>query len=188
MIINIAGTSGSGKSSAMRKILQQIEPLRPYFFDHDQDKVAGYVGVFSNKRVVVIGSYGNPTGGCDTLPNLEMVFKDVEEFARRGVCVLFEGLLVSRSKGRLLQLFRRLSHIPMFIYHLTTPLDLCIESIDYRRQERGKPPLEDHFRTKETFRRITKITHDLGNLGIPVFYVDRNNIVDNVLEKLNGSI
>ncbi len=186
MIINIAGTSGAGKSTAMRAIKSQFSWIAPYYLEYNQDKIMGYCGYLNNKKTVIIGSYASPTGGCDNIPNLQMVFQDVEEFARQGIDVLFEGLLVSRSKGRLLRLYHQFNPRNLFVYYLVTPLEDCIEGINQRRRERGELEPVNRQRTEETFNRVKKIVGDLKALGVPVYFVTRDEVVERILEQLQN--
>lgn len=62
MILNIRGTSGSGKTYLVRQIMEALGPPKPIL--DVEDRVEGYE-LRGNIRVV--GSYERECGGCDTL-------------------------------------------------------------------------------------------------------------------------
>ena len=130
MVVNVRGTSGSGKTYAVRYVMDQLHarPVRgnkskkPLYYELDG-------GVY------VIGSYENVCGGCDTISDMDTVMARVEGCASKG-SVIFEGLLVTGSYGRWLEVSKRVGGDFVWAF-LDTPLDVCIERIMARRQARG---------------------------------------------------
>lgn len=189
MIINIAGTSGSGKSTAIRAIMAQLYGVNAFYENQYAKRPLGYWAHTSKdswKKVVIVGPYQSSTGGCDSLPNLKLVFDTVLQFATVGAHVLFEGLLVSRSKGRMVRLWHQFNSRDLYVYHLCTSFEDCIEGINARRRERGEMEPVDLRRTAETYYRVLKIVTDLENLGVPVKHVSREEVVPMILEQLRN--
>src|SRR5678815_803 len=91
MIVNIRGTSGSGKSHIVHGILKQGHPI-PQFKD-GRKRPMGYV--LEPERLFVVGSYETPCGGCDTIMSQDEIYDLIRDWARQGYNVLYEGLFAS---------------------------------------------------------------------------------------------
>ena len=136
MIINIRGTSGSGKTHLVRQFMESRSP-QP-ILDERGKKIEAYElagGWF------VIGSYENVCGGCDNFSSVPPSFVGntmdyvdflVRRYAERGN-VLFEGLIVSnvwggiRSRPRWEELAR--DYPPAIFLFLDTSLELCFQRV-----------------------------------------------------------
>jgi len=137
VLINIAGTNGSGKSTVVRWLLDQAatkEPLMvegrsiPMGYDLTLPKVKGIVHV--------MGAYEVPTGGCDTIKNIDVAFKHLERQNGMGKHVVYEGAFVmNMTRG---PAFARALADPLYILLLTTPLAACFQAIAARRSEQGE--------------------------------------------------
>ena len=130
MLINLRGTSGSGKSTAVLGVLAQC-PHKPIY---------GALGrlpeayAFCARPVFVIGPYTSSCGGCDRIMPFALVPQLLEQYASKGH-VVFEGLLMSTffgDVGRLLMETR--DSVVMF---LDTPLEVCIARVEARRRLAG---------------------------------------------------
>lgn len=182
-VINISGTSGSGKTTIVRQLLNQCS-RSPIVTDY---KIQGYyVWKLGIMPTVIVGSYEKPTGGCDTISPITEVFKKVLYYHEKENCnVIFEGLLISRSKGRMIALWNDLGQQDLFIYHLTTSIEDCMEGIRQRRALKGNNKPVDPKRTLETYYRVAKITGDLKALGIPVEYTMREEALQKIIDRLS---
>jgi hypothetical protein len=181
-VINIRGTSGSGKSTIVKKLLDK-HYHRPLL--DAADNIDGYFIPSNNidkLSTVVIGPYNKPTGGCDNISPLSDVFESV--YTESGYHVIFEGLLVSRSKGRVIDLWNLLDKKDLHIIHLTTSLEECLKGIEARRLAKGNVKPVNPFRTEETYTRVAKITRDLEFLGIPTYYLSREQALPKIEELL----
>lgn len=186
MIINIRGTSGSGKTTVVRKLLNIARPACPYHDGSPSEKIEGYYcGGLAPVTTAIIGSYAKPTGGSDGIKPLSRVFEQVKWQHDNGLHVVFEGLLVSRSKGRIIDLWEAMHRKNFYILHLTTPFETCLEGIRERRLARKNTKPVDPQRTRETYERAAKITRDLEALGMPVKYVTRDEALQKVQDCLN---
>ena len=95
MIINIRGTSGSGKTYTVRSFMNKYQPESVIMYDSKM--VAAHCVYYNMIPVYVIGSYKNVCGGCDAIPTQDMACSLVRHFAQFGH-VLFEGLLMKRVR------------------------------------------------------------------------------------------
>ena len=138
MIIQIRGTSGSGKSTVMRTVMGNsrlwnavIEPPRrkPLFYLNDSDWA-------------VLGHYETQCGGCDTIGSAKAVYDLIGTF--RGTNILCEGLLLSEDTKWTLQMS------DVRVLYLATDVEECIRRIQKRRREAGndKPLNESNTRNR----------------------------------------
>ena len=144
MIINIRGTSGTGKSTLVRNLFnaQKTVGVR-------EDYVLGKRDVLkptTKKKVVgyqlangthVVGRYETKCGGCDTIKMQDQVQRLVEEAwaTEEAKTVVFEGLLTCNSYGRWKELAER---EPFMFLFLDTPIEVCLDAVVARRLEAGK--------------------------------------------------
>jgi hypothetical protein len=144
VILNPRGTSGSGKTEFVRRLLSDYgwkkhgcaTPIhrkgrkRPiaYKFQHP----------LGGRPFAVLGHYEATSGGCDTIRvvdgGLDEAFRLVREYASGGHDVLLEGLLLSGEHTRSAALAK--TH-QLHVLRLSTPLDRCIRNV-IARQRAGK--------------------------------------------------
>lgn len=140
MIINVRGTSGSGKTYAVRQLMKYLEQFGSQSLVYDDNgKVVAHCCHYKMQPVYVLGNYSRATcGGCDTIRTQNMVCSLVRHFSQFGH-VVFEGLLVSGMYTRYAALDNELASYGehcVWLY-LTTPLDLCLDRISKRRLAAG---------------------------------------------------
>lgn len=163
MIIQIRGTSGSGKSTAMRRWMETAGPWEGQLVDGRKKPL-----FYSNaKDVVVLGHYDSQCGGCDTIGSAAAVNELIGKVAggtfhgneRKIVC---EGLLLSEDTKWSSQMD------DLRVIYLTTPLDRCLRQIESRREEKGKAtkPLNVDNTTRR-FAVIERSRVKLMELGVP---------------------
>ena len=149
VIINPRGTSGSGKTELVRRILAQYGWQRSADFKgagglraiyrEGRSRPLGYrLGhPLGGQPLVVIGHYEVTSGGCDTIRasdgGLEEIMRRASDYAAAGHNVLIEGLRLSSEYERSAQLAR--SH-SLHVLHLTTPLEQCARNLVWRRRAR----------------------------------------------------
>ena len=144
MIINIRGTSGTGKSTLVTNLMDKYETVGT-----KQDYVLGKrdtigprtkmktVGYTLENKVHIVGRYETKCGGCDTIKTQDQVFQLVVDAANnvKHDHVIFEGLLTCNSYGRWKELAEQQ---PFFFLFLDTPIEVCLDAVIVRRMERGK--------------------------------------------------
>lgn len=136
-IINIRGTSGSGKSTVARDIMALYTGGRRKFFSPERKQPLGYTlnrGTVSKtgRGLAVVGHYETPCGGCDTITSMDRIFDLVRISHTAGYDVLFEGLLISAEVNRMAQL--HLDGLPTHVVLLDVPLEECLRSVNERRR------------------------------------------------------
>lgn len=136
MIINLAGTNGSGKSTIVRGLIKGCV-LKPEYADHRKTPT-GYKTTFAGNPLYLIGAYEVGTGGADTIKRfgVEPIFEMIERKAREGFNVIYEGAFVmNHTRGPELLARAKKFGCEFHILLLTTPLEVCIQSIQARRAE-----------------------------------------------------
>lgn len=132
MIIQIRGTSGSGKSTVMRQVMDSFE--NGWWETHRRGrKQPLYYVNETNDRLLVLGHYASPCGGCDTIGSARQVYELTTELLAENPqrIILQEGLLLSEDT-------KWSSQLPdLRALFLTTPLDRCLRQIESRRKSVG---------------------------------------------------
>ena len=142
MIINIRGTSGTGKSTLVTRLMKQhevVDTLEAYVLGkrdlvgpRTKMKTVGYT---LNNGVHIVGRYETKCGGCDTIKTQDQVFNLVTTADNHFKHVIFEGLLTCNSYGRWKDLA---NETPFFFLFLDTSIEVCLDAVVARRIERGK--------------------------------------------------
>lgn len=205
MIINVRGTSGSGKST----IVQQLRKLYLFTKPHHVGDIAPmlsenaeantwaelYPHLAKRKRplflelqhprneanLFVIGHYDTACGGCDTIAKkqFDTVYDLVHRLARVGD-VLFEGLLVTAEIERALKLPKDDTQFVM----LTTPLEECLAGIQARRDARGDTREVNPRNTISKFKAMDNVRRRLREGGMTVLDLDREGALARIREEV----
>jgi hypothetical protein len=173
MIINIRGTNGSGKTTIIRKIFAMAEG-RP----RQINGVLGTKKAEANelklpgikKPLYILGPYlaGNKfdrgTGGCDQIQPYDLVLELLDKYSVLGH-VLFEGVLISSSYGRVGRYMETKGKKNAVMVFLTTPLDVCIKHVKNRRKSRKDDrPFDPHNLTQK-YNQIEKSKKGIRSAG-----------------------
>jgi hypothetical protein len=142
IILNIRGTNGSGKSSAVRSLMTYLGNPSPFLIDN---KEAGYR--FKRPEgcpIFVLGAYKTACGGLDASFSYKGAADDVifflDELAQKGH-VVAEGVVAMGSYGigRLFtfatQQETKGNHVIFAL--MDTPLEECIRRCEARRAEKA---------------------------------------------------
>lgn len=185
-IINIAGTNGSGKSTIARALLQEATesvPLRregraaPIGYDLT---VPGVEGV-----VHLVGAYEVPTGGCDTIRDVNEVFRLIEqEYSAPLKHVVYEGAIVMNMVRGVTLAQAHPNAVTVLL--LTTPLEACIKAINGRRLEQGEGPLPDRENVVSNWKRAYSYGGKMQQAGARLFKLPREKGLAKLLEVLRG--
>jgi cytidylate kinase len=203
MVINVRGTSGSGKSTIVRGIMEKgiVVPIGA------EKRPDGYiVQILGRERnLYVVGPYLTACGGCDAIATQDEICDRIRAYATLGD-VLLEGLLMANIFGRYAAIDRELNEkgVHCIWGFLDTPLEVCIERVKGRRAERGKNLNEfnpenttrKHVDTVDAYQKFLrgdaktwKLTAKYGYTGPPVKLdarmIDHTRAVEQVFEWLS---
>lgn len=179
MIINVRGANGSGKSTVVRRVLESFQ--RETKFVPGRARPIGYQCV---NGPYVVGTYENVTGGCDTIPSIEMIFEIVKLQADAGRDVLYEGILAQHSATRLMELNR--VH-PVTVVVLTTSQEDCVQAVRDRRAARGEEKPLDPTNVVKEYQSVISSTRRLKSAGVEIIHLDREAAFEFCLRSLKGS-
>ncbi len=189
MIIQICGTNASGKTTAMRKVMQLAKSVAPMVFvskDGKKQKVAGYGCEFEGVEgtVIVMGPYeGAATGGCDAIGgSAEDHYATVKKFHDNGFHVLCEGIrIMNHTRG--IELQRETGCVHAIV--LTTPLDEVMSSLQKRRAEANNTrELKSVKDIESNVTRARNYALKIYEVGGKMYKVTREEAPDKVLEIL----
>jgi len=186
IVVNIAGTNGSGKSHLVHALLGGMTKTE---LMHG-DKVYGYEGLVDGVEHVVhvMGAYLSVTGGCDVLRNnldspVAEIFDLIREYHKQGKHVIYEGSYVmNMQRGPVLatELGRDLK-----VLHLTTPLATCVTSINARRAERGVGLIASTKDVEANWNRARSYAAKMRDAGASVYKVSRAEALPKLLGLLH---
>jgi shikimate kinase len=181
LIVNLRGTSGSGKTTVARTFMDR--------YPHETLTRAGKaVGVRVDVTefrapLFLIGTYNNVCGGLDTVPTqLEGAQRAI--LAYKYGHVLCEGLLVSGvGPGGTMprEIIQAAGENAVFAF-LDTPLEVCIARVKTRREARGNTKPFNPANTESKH----KQTHDCVPLykaaGHTTYWIDHHNPYEQVYD------
>lgn len=189
MIIQVRGTSGSGKSTVVAGLVHSWNPRWrvPVRIEGRKQPLGYWLERKARHPIAVPGHYETACGGCDTLPTQAMVF----DLIRRSMIetktqsaaahVVFEGLLASEEVRRTVALHE--DHPGQLrVLQLDTNVEECIRAIKQRRAERGddRPLKEDNTRNRVGV--INRACERLRAAGVDVRLVSREQAARLVAE------
>lgn len=137
MIIQIRGTSGSGKTWVMKEFMKDYSWIPQYEKGRKQPLL---YKTYLNKTsyLTVLGHYESPCGGCDTIGSARQVFELIDTLPT-GDVIVCEGLLLSEDVKWVSQVDN------VKILYLNTEVEKCISQIRDRRKAAGNDkPLKEH--------------------------------------------
>lgn len=173
----LAGTSGSGKTYIMERLIAALGPYDFTFPLGPRGAVGG--SLWEERRIAIIGRYeGAACGGCDGL-SWKGGADDIEAkivTLAPDYGIFLEGLLVAAwGVARL----ARLAPLGLTVVQLTTPLDVCLADVTARREARaaaaGKPPPAPLNPTNTISKHagIANVAAARRNAGVNVLELDR---------------
>ena len=161
MIINIRGTSGAGKTTIIRELMEK-------FVSEDvTDRSGKVIAVLINwsQPIYVIGRYDNVCGGCDTIKTQDEIRRRIAKFCKQGH-VIYEGLTISNGYAKNLAHHRRMKQ-PFAFAFLDTPLRTCISRVRKRRKAAGNTKPFNTENTEKLFwanmRYLQRAVYDKAN-------------------------
>jgi ABC-type dipeptide/oligopeptide/nickel transport system ATPase component len=158
-ILNIRGTSGSGKSTVVRQLMDHFdvesEIARP-----STQRVWAYL---LRNGMYVLGRYETTCGGADTVGSFGKIRTQLNILARRGDVVV-EGLLWSHVFKSSDEFARSTPHHVIFAL-LNTPADLCVRRVLARRRTVGNKRPFNPQNTSDKHRDIVRTQERLLRAG-----------------------
>lgn len=171
-ILKIHGTSGSGKTTAVRSLIDK-SILTPVVFDwHYKDKIRPTTAKIIEimvpdcpKRIFILGKYDNTCGGVDTISDVNQVGHMIDKLHGDGdVHIVYEGLLTSTYYGWLGKHSWQFADEYIYAF-LDTPLELCIERVKARRKAAGNDRPFNEVPTSDKYLAINRLKKKLGPMG-----------------------
>lgn len=171
MIIKIHGTSGSGKTTAVRELMDLANSVtalhngaykvEAYCLDYGFDTIPTYV----------LGSYGNTCGGVDTISSTAELITLIDRYCMSGHLV-FEGLLISTYHGALGAYLDNLADVTKVWAFMNTPIDECVERVSQRRLAAGNTRPFNEANTRNRVKPIQALRSKLIARGSTVVNID----------------
>jgi hypothetical protein len=174
VILRVAGTFGSGKTTAARRFLDYPHvavgspKVKGYRIDASSDGV--------QEPIFLLGSYHNTCGGCDGIPTQDEIADRILKAHPLGH-VLYEGALVAAS-GLNGAVTKAIHNTKCDVYtFLDTPQDLCIERVKIRRVAAGNEKPFDPINLVRKFESVVACYKNLRAEGTyDVRLIDHTNI------------
>lgn len=191
MIIQLRGTSGSGKTTAMRRIMEELSPVWQPVYSEGRKKPAFYFISFGSRNVSVLGHYESPCGGCDTFKNYTQLQDAVKCAAFGQSHVLMEGLMLSDDVQQTVKMFNSLEfnirpESQFRVLYLTTDIELCIERVKQRRAAKGKDGIFNYNKLRNRHEQIMRTRPRLEAAGIYCRRASADQAPKLVLDWING--
>lgn len=141
MIINISGTSGSGKSTIVREIMSLYDRREALMAPPRKRPVAYTCIRKEGKKLFIPGHYEMNCGGCDTLANFfpDSMYDGIIGWIRaahsKNADVMYEGLIMEHEVRRGIQMHK--DGLPMILISIDISLEKCLEAVQKRREAKG---------------------------------------------------
>lgn len=138
MIISLRGSNGSGKSTLVRDVMRSWldsgGTIVKVMYPPDQNKRVplGYICISADetRRLFIVGHYGIPNGGVDTVPSLAYAYDLAVRHHELGSDVLMEGKNFTEPTKWLIKLHER--GLDVRVVLLDIPIEECIASVRKR--------------------------------------------------------
>lgn len=187
MIIQLRGTSGSGKSTAVREVMARYGQRIPVFIAGRKQPLGYYcTHPQGGRTLAVVGHYEVACGGCDTIPSYDRTIELVRKAHGDGNDVLFEGLIMSSESRRCSAMAN--DGLPYRVLALDTPIELCLAGVNARR--RAKDPNKPDVDPKNTIGKIKVVQNAmvrLASLGVEGEWVTRETVVPRIMGLFNAA-
>lgn len=157
-----------------RPIYGMLGPRKPEAYSLLLDK---------RKTLFLLGPYLTPAGGADCIQPYDNIIPLIEKYAQRGH-VLFEGVLVSKSKGSVGTYLEKYGKQAVLLF-LDTPLQVCIDAVQQRRTDRDDERTLNPKNLTEAFKACVRVRKTLQNEGVlRILDISRENGLATILELL----
>lgn len=185
MIINIRGTSGSGKSTIAKKVMSLYRGPHIRYFEEGRRQPIGYACHRENsgKPLAVIGHYEIACGGTDTISGYEKIFALIRKAHESGMDVLYEGLLLSGDVKWAAKLHE--DGLPLLVIGLNVPIEVCLDAVNTRRHAKKPDALPVNPANTMAKHRSTKLGLDrLSSMGVRTAWCTRTEAFNLIQKEL----
>lgn len=185
MVINLRGTSGSGKSTVVTRVMKLYNP-DGITYCHEEGRRKPIAQILIPLRndirpLYVPGHYETPCGGCDTIKTPDKVYDLVKGAVQSGWDVLYEGIIIQDDVKRCAELSKEAS---LRVISLTTPIEECLAGIQTRRDARGDTRPLNPANTISRADRVRRSIHRLSDLGVITYELNREEAYQKCAELL----
>lgn len=181
MIIQIRGTSGSGKSTAMKKIMTPAYLSLPTIWEPVYREGRKKPLYYRQDNTVVLGHYESPCGGVDTIGSARAYRELIGTLSVDIEHIFGEGLLLSEDVKWTTELS---SSYEVRVVFLTTPLGRCLDNIRKRRAEVGNEKELNVTNTENRVGVIERARLKLISNGVPCYRASANQAPGMILKWL----
>lgn len=184
LIINLRGTSGSGKTTVARRLMAAA-PSRDVLIEEKKVGVRTMPNQHWKQPLFFIGRYDNVCGGMDTVPTQADCVTLVAQAYDHGH-VICEGLLASGvgPKATLPAACISLAGPNAWFLCLDTPLEVCLERVRQRRAERGDEREFNPENTKSKWEQTRRAYELLEEGGANVAWLPYETAYEKVVKML----
>lgn len=192
--LNLRGTSGSGKSTIVRTLMDRY-PLKVPQFILGRKQPISYIlyreHIDDGAPLFVVGHYEQPTGGADSVSQgMDYIYKMINDALDLRYDCIFEGLVVASDVTRCVSLKDRAQ---LMVIELNTPIEICLEGIRARRiaraaaksAKKGIEILPKEVDPKNTVAKMKQLKPQrirFKNAGVDFRYIDREEAMKSTLE------
>jgi hypothetical protein len=179
LVVQIRGTSGSGKTWVMKQIMASLGYWQSVMSPCWRFPLYN----LSENNVAVIGVYGKVDRGCDRLGSAHTIYDlALSLLDGQAEAVLAEGLLLSND----VKWTAQLRDFDLRVLFLSTPLDVCLRQLESRREQSGNKRPLNQMVTCNRVRHIQSARARLQNLGVYCPMVSPDQAVRVILEWLSA--
>ena len=170
MIIQVRGTSGSGKTTVVRKVMERMGDWEP-FYKEGRRKPLGYTW----PGCMVLGHYEIDCGGCDTIGSAPKVYDTIIELKPK-IHVLSEGLLWSEDVKWSLALTEQGYEVRALF--LATEPEECLRRVTIR--QKGRKPIDPARVRRKLMTRVETIDRARARLVNSGIYCRRLSLEQSI--------
>ena len=185
LVIQIRGTSGSGKSTIVHKLLKGKKGFDKAWdpvFKEGRKKPLCYL----KDRVLILGHYEIDCGGCDTIGSAPQIYNSILELEQDDYDVaITEGLLWSEDVKWTVKL--KEEGFEILSLFLNTPLKQCLEWVEQRQA--GRKPADPERVIRKLSTRIQTIERArlrLVQAGVSCRRVSPDQAFEIIRKKINA--
>jgi hypothetical protein len=179
LVVQVRGTSGSGKTWVMKQIMASLGYWQPVMSPCGRFPLYN----LSESKVAVIGVYGEVNRGCDRLGSAHTIYDLTRSLLEdQAEVVLAEGLLLSND----VKWTAQLRDFDLRVLFLSTPLDVCLRQLESRREQSGNSRPLNPMVTSNRVRHIQSARTRLQDMGVWCPMVSPGQAVRVILEWLSA--